>query len=210
LTSTGADQSSPLDVGVAAAPLPGETESGDVFVVRPIPNGCVVAVIDGLGHGHQAAAAARRAAAVLVEHASHSVIALARHCHQALRGTRGVVMSLATFNLAEDTMSWLGIGNVEGVLLRADRRAVPRQESILVRGGVVGLQLPLLNASVTSIAPGDLVAFATDGVRKNFVERLNGTFSPQRMAEQILAECSKGTDDALVLVGRYKGRTSWP
>jgi hypothetical protein len=158
-----------------------------------------------LGHGEAAASAARRAAETLAKHRHLSVIALVRQCHQELIGTRGVVLSVAAFNVADDTMSWLGVGNVQGVLVRADPRALVRHESILVRGGVVGLQLPALQAMVTDIAPGDLVVFATDGIRPDFAGRLDGALPAQRLADHILNTYARGTDDALVLAARYCG-----
>ena len=32
--------------------------------------------------------------------------------------TRGVVLSIALFNAENNTMTWLGVGNVDGLLLR--------------------------------------------------------------------------------------------
>ena len=37
-----------------------------------------------------------------------------------------------------------------------------------MRGGVVGYELPIVQASVTAIAPGDVLIFATDGIRPSF------------------------------------------
>jgi serine phosphatase RsbU (regulator of sigma subunit) len=193
-----------LDWAVAAAALPGETECGDAYLVRPLPNGVLLAVVDGLGHGAEAAAVARRALSALSAADSPSVIALTRRCHASLAGTRGVVMSLAVVSGEDDTVSWLGVGNVQGALLRADRAAAPHHEVLLARNGVVGLQLPRLRASVTSIARGDLVLLATDGIEVGFLGNLRSAGSPQELADRILAKHTTGTDDALVLVGRYR------
>jgi len=164
----------------------------------------LVAVVDGLGHGEEAALAARRAGDALAGHEHESVISLVRRCHEACRGTRGVVLSLASFDPGEDTLSWIGVGNVEGILLRADRQAAPPQETIVLRGGVVGYELPLLRASVLSIAPGDTLILATDGIRQGFLSGLDPAGSPQRLADQILEHHAKRTDDGLVFVARYR------
>lgn len=203
-----ATQESPvLTWGVAAAAHPGEAVSGDLHVVQAWRDGALVAVVDGIGHGTEAAVAARRAVTAATQHAGESVITIVRRCHEALIGTRGVAMSVASFNVADHTMSWLGIGNVEGVLVRADPRADPQEEAILLRSGVVGLQLPLLKASVTAVAPGDLLVMATDGLAPSCVARLTPTGPPQAFAEQLLARHRRGTDDALVLVAHYRGNT---
>lgn len=193
----------PLEWSVAAQSLGGEPDSGDLAVVRPFPNGALVAVIDGLGHGAEAAQAARVAAAELEAHASDSVIALLRRCHGALRGTRGVVMSLASFNVRDDTMTWIGVGNVEGVLVRANPEGSTFRENVLLRGGVVGHDLPPLQAFVVPVARGDSLAFATDGLRAEFLTAVSASGTPARQATDLLTRYIKSTDDALVLVARY-------
>lgn len=194
-----------IEWGVATLTLPGQAESGDRHVIKAFPDGVLVAVVDGLGHGDEAAAVARIAVFTLEDHASGSVIPLLRRCHERLWATRGVVMSLASFNARDETMTWLGVGNVEGRLLRADPEAHPRQETLLLRGGVVGHQLPPLSASIIPVVPGDTLIFVTDGVHHEFAEHVTSGDPPQRTAEKILAEYGKGTDDALVLVARYAG-----
>jgi serine/threonine protein phosphatase PrpC len=201
------DKSPYLDIGVASAALAGQKTSGDLHLVAPRNEGTLVAVIDGLGHGPEAGAAAERAAATLSQHSHESVIQLVRSAHQALIGTRGVAMSLAAFSAAEDTLAWLAIGNVEGILLRGDPAAKPRKESVVMRGGVVGYELPIVRAAVTTLMKGDVLIFATDGIEASFTHELNPSERPQELADQILADFSKGTDDALVMVARYLGKS---
>src|ERR1700739_1108618 len=109
-----------IDWGVAASTLPGQTQSGDLHLVKPVPTGVLIAVVDGLGHGAEAATAARTAVSTLSEHASESVLALLERCHWALKGSRGAVMSLAFADRQHDTLTWVGVGNVECILLHAD------------------------------------------------------------------------------------------
>ena len=197
-----------LQLGVASRPMPGERVSGDAFVVASRDdNECgLVAVLDGLGHGQDAASAARLASDTLSRYGHQTVVSLVRQVHQALIGTRGVTMSMAEFNLMDDSMTWLSIGNVEGLLVRADRAARPSREAIIMRGGVVGYELPPLRASMVSLSPGDTLYFATDGIEAMFADGLSLAASPQEQADQILASHGKATDDALVLVARYLGR----
>jgi len=194
-----------LEWGLATLALPGHAESGDRHVVQPFPNGVLVAAVDGLGHGEEAAAAAKLAVSILERHAQEEVIALLRRCHEALRGTRGVVMSLASFRAPDSMLTWLGVGNVEGILLRDAANANPRRESLLLRGGMVGAELPPLRVSVIPVMRGDTLIFATDGIREGFTEGLALSDPPQQLADRILARYTKGTDDALVLVARHAG-----
>lgn len=199
--------SGPVQWGMAGQAMPGETESGDTFVVKAFPGGTLVAVVDGLGHGVEAAEAARTVAAALTDFAQESTIALFRRCHEAAQRTRGVVMSLASFRYSDATMTWAGVGNVEGMLFRADPNASPSAEYLLVRSGGVGFNLPELRATVIPVLPGDTLVFVTDGIRSNFSLAVLQEFheSPKAIAERVLFHNRKGTDDALVLVARWNG-----
>jgi phosphoserine phosphatase RsbX len=194
-----------LEIGVAGLALPGESKSGDRHVFEPFSGGVLVAVIDGIGHGEEAAKASEAACAILKENPSEPVIVLVERCHENLRSTRGVTMSLASFDAVHNLLTWLGIGNVEGIVRRFGLPIDEIEEALLLRAGVVGDQLPALRASVLPIAPGDTVVLATDGVRSGFSSRIDSTVAPQRAAQEILDGYSKGTDDALVLVARYQG-----
>jgi len=168
-----------IDWGVATLTLPGERESGDLHLVKPVRAGVLVSVVDGLGHGAAAAAAARAAVAALNRHAQESVLPLLQRCHQALAGTRGAVVSVALFDRADGSMTWLGVGNVEGVLLYADAGGRRGRERLVTRGGIVGSELPPLRAEVLAVAPGDTLVLATDGIQSGFADELTVDAPPQ-------------------------------
>jgi serine phosphatase RsbU (regulator of sigma subunit) len=205
--------------GVAAHAFFGQTESGDQYVVEPVSNGLLVAVVDGLGHGPKAAKVAKKTVDILQTHIAPftngvasvartvSVATLLKHCHEGLRGTRGVVMSLAYIDVRHNTMTWLGIGNVNALLLTPKGGKNPAREWLLVRGGVVGYHIPTLRPDTLPISPGDVLVFATDGLRSNFTEALFLDGSPQEIADHVMARHRRGSDDALVLVVRYDGHT---
>jgi negative regulator of sigma-B (phosphoserine phosphatase) len=196
-----------IEWGVATQALPGEAQSGDLHLVKQVGTSVLVAVVDGLGHGAEAAAAARAAVAALERHATESPVPLIARCHRALQGTRGVVMSVAVLGRPDRSMTWLGVGNVEGLLLYGDgaARSGSARATLVTRGGIVGSELPRLHPVVLPIASGDTLVFATDGIREGFADGLSPEASPQQLADQILARHGKGTDDALVLVARYRG-----
>ena len=195
-----------VDCGVATVALGDETESGDQHLVQPFAEGVLVAVVDGLGHGAEAAEAARIAVQTLKQHAGESVIALARRCHRNLKHGRGAVMGLASFSGADSRMTWVGIGNVGGLLVRADGRE-PRK-ILLMRSGVVGGALPPLQASVIPVFRGDTLILATDGVGGGFYDATSVGDPPQQIANRILHSHNKGTDDAMVLVAHFLGGTT--
>jgi serine phosphatase RsbU (regulator of sigma subunit) len=194
-----------ISFGVAALTLRGETESGDEYLVKPNGREVLVAALDGLGHGPEAALAARRGRALLEAHAEEPLLSLVGRCHQGLTRTRGVAMSLASIHARDNSVTWLGVGNVEGVLLAGGNPTGSGHEWLMLRGGVVGYQLPPLRASLLPIKPGDLLIFCTDGIASGFLAGVEVSDPPQRIADQILARYAKRTDDALVLVARYLG-----
>ena len=102
-------------------------------------------------------------------------------------------------------MTWTGVGNVQGAMMRAGAQKGSVQEVLLLRGGVVGSQLPALQAAVLPVAKGDTLVFVTDGIRGDFAEGLSSLESPQRAADRMLERHCRGNDDALVLVVRLTG-----
>jgi phosphoserine phosphatase RsbX len=194
-----------VEYGVAKFVIPGQGESGDHHLVCCNRSGILIAAIDGLGHGEEAASASKTAAALLRSSADEPIISLVERCHERLRATRGIVLSLAFIDPEHGMMTWLGVGNVQGVLMRADAKNGNAQESLLLRAGVVGSQLPTLQATVIPIVRGDTLFFATDGVRSDFSATLSARENPQRAADRILAQYRTGNDDALALVARLTG-----
>jgi negative regulator of sigma-B (phosphoserine phosphatase) len=193
-----------LERGEAGAPLAGETRSGDLAVFAPYDGGALVAAIDGLGHGAGAADAAAVAAEVLREHAQEAPDALLERCHRELRSTRGVVATLAWFDLATGGLTWTGIGNVEGRLVRADRGHGDSEDSPTLFGGVLGWSLPGVRLVRTDLAPGDCLVMATDGVAADFGSSLRPGLPAAEQARRVLASHARGSDDALVVAVRYR------
>jgi negative regulator of sigma-B (phosphoserine phosphatase) len=193
-----------LEYGVAGDPFEGN-ESGDLHLVVEANGTALVAVIDGLGHGAEAAIAAREAAAILQENVQEDVEALIHRCHAGLRKTRGVVMTLVAFDARASSMTWIGVGNVDAVLLRARPEPGRSQEALVVRGGVVGFRLPPLRAAMLPVSPGDTLIAATDGLRSGFSDGAVIEREPNVLAQGILARSKKHSDDALVLVARFLG-----
>jgi serine phosphatase RsbU (regulator of sigma subunit) len=185
--------------------LPGQQESGDKCLVQEFEGGAFLAVVDALGHGREAAAVADIAIKSLSNRTDETLNSLFLRCHLLMRGLRGVTMSLAIFDWKRQTLGWLGIGNVSGVVINADTGAHPRVQPLLVRSGVVGDHMPVLSPSVMPFQPGDMLVLTTDGVSPNFMEMLPSRLAPQALADQILKGYAKNNDDAAVLVLRMNG-----
>lgn len=193
-----------LDWGVAAATRTGESVSGDRFLVHRTGTRILLAVVDGTGHGPGAAQAAEVAMALLELNAAEPPAELLRQCHRGLAGTRGAAILAAGYDTREATLAWAGVGDAFGVLARADARARPGREALLPRGGILGVTLPPLGASLLAVRDGDLLVLATDGVRDDFTDEARPGDEPSRVAARILERHGRGHDDALVLAVRFR------
>jgi len=186
--------------------LPGQSECGDRHVVVAQEQRALVAVVDGVGHGPHAAAAAIKATNIIQEYGTAvPMTELVQRCHAGLHDGRGVVMSLALLEAEMRTMMWLGVGNVSGAVCRKAAAFNRKSESLLLRAGVVGKQLPPLYAANLPVVRGDLLILATDGIDGDFAESVIPDWEPQRIADDVAARYGKGSDDALVLVARFLG-----
>src|SRR5260370_2759347 len=99
-----------VEWSVAEEPLPGQKQSGDRYVVKSLPEGALLAVVDGIGHGEDAAHSAELVVRVLSNSNPGSPIALLRRCQQHLQGTPGAVLSMPLFTLPAHTMTCPGVG----------------------------------------------------------------------------------------------------
>lgn len=190
-----------IEYGVATLVRLGESHSGDRYVVAEHPRGFVVAVVDGVGHGAEAAFAADLAVATLEAHAHEDVSSLVQRCHERLRRTRGAVATIASVDTLDGRMSWGGVGDVEGVLVHAEAGEDGRGgDFALLRGGILGHFLPPFRPTVTPTVPGDTLILATDGINPAFLADLRPAGSAQQVADSILRRHALESDDALVLV----------
>jgi phosphoserine phosphatase RsbX len=195
----------PVEWGVATRCRRGEATSGDLAVVQVMPEGMLVAAIDGLGHGGEAARAARTAGRVVRDRPSRDLVQLVKRCHSALRNTRGAAISLAFLSPAEDTMTWVGVGNVEGRVLSGDPSETRPKGSLALGSGIPGHQLPNVRATTIDVQPGDVLLLATDGIEAAFGDSLDTSGPTQAITDRVLAAHWKPSDDALVVAVRYLG-----
>jgi phosphoserine phosphatase RsbX len=201
-----AGQVGALEWAIAATPMPGQDVSGDQYVVVDAGDSVLLGVIDGLGHGPAAAEAAFEAIKVLTANAGEPLDALIYLCHQSLAETRGVAMTLARFTFDDGELTWLGVGNVLGVVVRNAPVGSTNLAVALVAGGIVGHQLPpTMHIRGASMHPGDVLLLGTDGLRPHFIEDPPLAQEVPSLADDILTRCRKDTDDALILAARYRG-----
>jgi hypothetical protein len=196
-----------LEWAVVERPLQPESVSGDAWVLQEFGDGVLIGCVDGVGHGPEAHEAARTATAVLRRFAHESPAMLLTRCESELRHSRGAAVSLASIDARRDMLTWAGIGNVAGVLVR-ERNGVPVVVARLIAGpGIVGRRALAPAAGTWVLHPGDTLIFATDGIRGELAGGVRLVEPLRRIADRILELGATDADDVLVLVARYRGRT---
>ena len=187
------------------SPYPGERRCGDAFLVKENGEAVLIAVVDALGHGDEAADIAEQAVASLGQTADPSAVGCLTACHTALLGSRGAAVTVGSIDLNRGELVWVGVGNVEAAALRggANGRPVSRVR-VPLRGGVVGYHLPPLRESTASLAAGSVLVLATDGVVLTSLEAVDLSLEPLALARHLHAAYARTDDDALVLVARWR------
>lgn len=197
----------PIEWAAASRPLPGEAVCGDQSIAIDIQgDAALFGVLDGLGHGGEAAEAATRGVETLCQDPYRPLGDLTQLCHRELVDTRGVAMTLARIDFEDDLLSWNGIGNVAANLVAKSPTGVQIRSSALLTRGIVGYQIPdTVHTHTASMRPGDLLLITTDGIADDHLVDIDFAATALGIAEQILHSHAKDSDDALVLTARHRG-----
>lgn len=182
--------------------LAGETECGDQFFVKELPDSLLIAVVDGLGHGPEAAYAAKKVIALLDRYAAHDLVTLVEICDQELITFRGVALTIARFT-DDHLLSYLAIGNVTGVCWQLNEESQLTSQSLFLRGGIVGGRLPHLDEKKISIKSGDILILATDGIDNKFEIEPPKLLPLADISSLIFAKYRNVLDDGLILVMQF-------
>jgi anti-sigma regulatory factor (Ser/Thr protein kinase) len=111
-----------IGIGAVVEPYPGERVCGDGWAYAGGPNsgavdGGTVLVVDGSGHGEQAARAAAIAIDTFLANSDRDCVRLVETIHRALGPTRGAALAVARLDRKERVVHFVGIGNIVGSVL---------------------------------------------------------------------------------------------
>lgn len=182
-------------------PIAGQRVSGDAAVCLEREKSVLVAIVDGLGHGPSAHAAASAAESFLGEAGEQDVVALMQGLDQRLRGTVGAVAGLGLIEKATGLLHYVGVGNT------AVRRFGVDETRLVSQGGVIGERMRTPRPQSLVLQDGDLLVLHTDGVSERFGReelRSLGSGDVERIASELIERFGKAHDDASCLVARYQ------
>ncbi|MBW0012727.1 SpoIIE family protein phosphatase, partial [Mycobacterium sp.] len=169
--------------------MPTELTSGDRGIAVDLDgDGALFGVVDGLGHGPEAATAALRAVDVVKGAPDKRLEVLVQLCHRLLDGTRGVAMTLARIDFGANTLTWTGVGNVAAELVAKAPTGFQIRSSARLTAGIIGYRIPeVVPAQVHSIRPGDMLVISTDGIDPDHLDHIDFAASAVTIADELLA-----------------------
>ena len=185
--------------GVSVA-MHGEPVCGDAWAWAPQGDGWSVLVADGLGHGPDAARAAREAVRIYGERAATPAADIVEAAHAALRPTRGAAIAIAEVRPAEGEVTFTGVGNIGGTLLSG---GTPR--NMVSHPGIVGHECRKVQTFSYPWAEGTVVVLYSDGLQSRWTldryPSLRGS-DPALLAAVLYRDFARGRDDVTVVAGR--------
>ncbi len=186
--------------GIAQAPFPGERLCGDAWAFAHPLVGRTLLLVDGAGHGPEAARAADTATAVFRTCPEEPCEALVDRLHRALRPTRGAALAVARIDTAERVIDYAGLGNIAGVLV-----ADGTMRHMVSHNGTAGHLAPRIRAFRYEYVSDPLLIMHSDGLTSRWdMAGYPGLASqhPALIAGVLFRDHRRPRDDATVVVMR--------
>lgn len=172
-------------------PRQGEQENGDAVLIRRAGDVLLLAVVDGLGHGPQAAAAAAAGIRYLEAWRPGELEDGMRGLHEALKGTRGAAAGVCLLRGA--SMVCCGVGNVE-------IRCVGAKLPILLSPGVLGARVQSFRICRCELPRTCRVVLFSDGISFRAPLDALRDLEPDAACEALILDYRKPDDDASVVI----------
>lgn len=199
-----ADSASTTPLGLINIPIRGEIVCGDSYYVHVESSRSIYMVVDGLGHGKEAAEAAGEAVATLSRYNRESAGELIVRTHDALKKTRGAAMSVAIVDHERRVVTYAGVGNVSASLLNG-----ASSRNLVSQNGTLGAVLPRVPQEYAyPIGPDTVLLMFSDGLTtKASPVGYPGLQSrhPALIAGVLFRDFSRRRDDATIMIGPIGG-----
>jgi anti-sigma regulatory factor (Ser/Thr protein kinase) len=195
----------PEDLLSASAVLlaaPGEQVCGDSWAFACEGELAALMVVDGLGHGPEAAEASRQAVIAFNEEPLVAPRLMLERVHARLRGTRGAAVMTLLADAQAGTLRIAGAGNVLGRLISgvSDR-------TLLGQHGTAGVTIRTPEETTTAWPLHALVVLCSDGIETRWKgDTVVPTLArdPAIAAALLARDHCRGRDDATVAVLRRR------
>jgi anti-sigma regulatory factor (Ser/Thr protein kinase) len=187
-----------VQLGAVCVAVAGETECGDTWSIAEDQGRVATLVIDGLGHGPLAAAAAHAGLAAFRENPLAPPADTLRELHRRLSPTRGAAAACAVLDPQSSRLVYAGVGNIGGVLLHdSERKGLPSHN------GTLGLSLPRSQQFEYPWPPNSVVIMHSDGLSARWnLSAYPGlsALHPALIAAVLYRDLGRQRDDATIVV----------
>lgn len=187
------------EIGAICVPVKEEQVCGDAWAEKSTKAGQQLLLVDGLGHGIRAAAAAD-AAIQIFSQKELAATEMIRSLHLALKNTVGAVAGLVELTPRGQTLSFIGIGNIEGKIFNGEEK-----QGLLSHNGTVGHALETVRQWPYSWGQNSLLILHSDGLSNRWdLGSYPGlsTRHPSVIAGVLYRDFRRERDDASVIVLR--------
>ncbi|MEV5976273.1 SpoIIE family protein phosphatase [Streptomyces sp. NPDC052114] len=182
--------------GALCLPAAGQLENGDGYAVVEHGGVRTVLVIDGLGHGPEAATAAQRAERTFLANPAAPLADVLTALHKALRHTRGA--AVGALRITAGQAEYCGVGNVRGAVVSPE--GIHHQ--FTGQAGIVGYTLPAPRSRFVDLHEHTTVVLYTDGIDHRWTHAPSDalrTLPPVMLAAYLAHSHRRRRDDATVL-----------
>ena len=188
------------EYGLTAKALQGD-HCGDAGIVIENKGIMLCAIIDGVGHGPNAAIAAVTAKNYIEANSEAPLTELLQGLHEVLKSTQGAVACLCRIDLKSGQLTMAGVGNITCRIFRGID-----SERLLSREGILGYMTSSPREVSRKLDNTDLLLIHSDGVREHFElfeypGLLKG--NAPSVAERVVDTLGKSNDDASCLAVRF-------
>lgn len=195
------------EVGMLGCPAEGEQVCGDDAAMLRMGEQLVLVLADGLGHGPEARRASGAAADLVHARGCQSPASLLADCDLALRDTRGAAVAVVCANAHSQLLEHACVGNIRTlVAANAGLRSLTCRPGIVGRGHLAPKSRPQ-QASTHAFGHGETLVMCSDGLKSRIDLPIASpwrTDHPIALADYLLEQYGRGTDDAMVIVCRQQ------
>lgn len=191
-------QSDTLQLAGLAVPYPGEILCGDAWGYERQGSRTLLMLVDGLGHGRDAAEAANEAIKIFHKHAERGPAQILGYVHDALKKTRGAAAAVTELDSAAKTLTYAGVGNTGCVVLGHGS-----SRSLVSHNGTLGAAAPRLQEFRVEWPAEGVLIMHSDGLQSRWdLSPYAGILSrhPAVIAGVLLRDFRRQRDDASVVV----------
>jgi anti-sigma regulatory factor (Ser/Thr protein kinase) len=188
--------------GVVSRPAPQERLCGDGWRLAERNGELTLMVVDGLGHGPEAAAAAEEAADVFDCDPFAPLPLMMQNAGVRLQGTRGGAMAAARIDGTSRILRFVGVGNIAAHLRS---RAATDGRGLVSHNGIVGGTVRKIQEFEYECPVDGLLILHSDGLQSRWdLERYAGLLArhPAVIAGVLYRDYTRGRDDVTVAVVR--------